>query len=62
MNGIVMTMLEGGAVSDRRESRLTKEARSVAGRCLGDKGRNKEFRFCNIFSVDVLTSSSEKAP
>jgi hypothetical protein len=41
MNGIVITMLEGGAVSDRRERRLTNEARSVAGRCLRNKGQNK---------------------
>lgn len=29
-----MTMAAGGAVNDRRERRLTNEARSVAGKCL----------------------------
>lgn len=32
-----MTILEGGAESDRRAKRLTKEARRVAGRCLMKK-------------------------
>ena len=30
-------MLEGGAVSERRERRLTNEARSAAGRCLEEE-------------------------
>lgn len=42
MNGIVNMILEGGAVSDRRERRLTNEARSVAGRCLGNQGKYEE--------------------
>lgn len=29
---MIMTMAAGGALSDRRERRLTKEARRVAGR------------------------------
>lgn len=34
VNGITITMLEGGAERDRRASRLTKEASRVAGRWL----------------------------
>ena len=34
MKGMIMTMAAGGALSERRESRLMKEARRVAGRCL----------------------------
>lgn len=29
-----MTMLDGGAFKERRDRRLTNEAKSVAGRCL----------------------------
>ncbi len=52
-------MLEGGAVSDRRERRLTNEASSAAGRCLGNKGQNEEFRSRDILSIDILTWNSE---
>lgn len=34
VNGMIMTMAAGGAKSDRRESRLMKDARRVAGRWL----------------------------
>lgn len=38
-------MLDGGALSDKRERRLTNEARSVAGRCLENGGRYEELCF-----------------
>ena len=36
-------------MSERRERRLTNEARSVAGRCLGNKYQHEEFRYSSVW-------------
>ena len=58
VNGMTITIAAGGAVSDSRESFLTKDASKVEGRCLDEK---KSFGKETPGEKDQLTSNLGKA-
>lgn len=59
MKGIIITMAAGGAVRERRERRLIKEARRMEGRCLeGNLLGNNEWEINKTETYVELKKSS----